>query len=369
MNSRTPIRSGFASEPERLASFGRAIDALRREIEAELGEADVAHIERIRRLSRRLEIAGRGLLFVSVDPVTFGLGVLALFGHKQLEAIEIGHSALHGAYDHLSGAEAFRAETFVWRFPVDEESWRDEHNVRHHQYTNVVGKDPDLRLGPSRLSARVPYRWYHAIQPYGSVATWATFGLAIHLHATGFLDLYMHGAETPEVVRDRSPETRRAVHRATIRKLVRHYGREYVFFPALAGPFFPKVLLGNVLSDIARNIYSGATIYCGHVDAADHPRGTRARGRAEWYAMQVESAHDFEVPLPLSILCGGLDFQIEHHLFPRLPPNRLREIAPRVRAVCEEHGVAYRTASWPSTLWSALRTLRGLADPEARAEA
>lgn len=70
--------------------------------------------------------------------------------------------------------------------------------------------------------------------------------------------------------------------------------------------------------------------------------------------MQVEATRGFEVSLPLSILCGGLDRQIEHHLFPTLPPPRLREIAPEVRAICERHGVVYRTGSWGTTLRRAL---------------
>jgi linoleoyl-CoA desaturase len=275
--------------------------------------------------------------------------------------IEIGHSVLHGAYDRLEGAEAFRSEEFEWVAPIDEASWRIEHNVRHHQYTNILGRDPDLRFGPARLSPGVEHRWYHVLQPYSSVMTWFLFDLAIHLHATGMLDLYMHRDEQPEVLRDKSPETVRAVHRAALHKVVRYYSRELVFFPALAGPFFAKVLLGNVLSEVARNLYTGATIYCGHVDATDYDRGTRARGRHEWYAMQVEASHDFQVPLPFSILCGGLDYQIEHHLFPRLPPNRLREIAPEVQAICEAHGVTYRTASWPRTLFRSLRRLRAIA--------
>ncbi|MBC7173816.1 MAG: fatty acid desaturase, partial [Polyangiaceae bacterium] len=317
------------------------------------------------RLSRRLQIAGRGLIHFSVDPITWSLGVLSLWGHKQLEAIEIGHTSLHGTYDHLEGAEAFHSETFEWDFPVDEASWRSAHNIRHHQYTNVIGKDPDLRLGMARLSARIGHRWYHALQPASSIGTWITFGLAIHVHSTGMLDLYLHRDGVSENLADHEPETLRAAHRAAIGKLLRYYGREYVMFPALAGPFFPKVLLGNLAAELMRNIYTGATIYCGHVDATDYPEGTRARGRGAWYAMQVEAAHDFEVPLPLSILCGGLDYQIEHHLFPRLPPNRLREIAPRIRAACEEHGVTYRAGSWPETLWKSLRQLRKLASSEA----
>ena len=78
-------------------------------------------------------------------------------------------------------------------------------------------------------------------------------------------------------------------------------------------------------------------------------------GKANWYRMQAESANNFVVPLPLSMLCGALDLQIEHHLFPRLPTNRLREIAPEVEDICQRHGVKYRKASWGQTLRQALR--------------
>jgi linoleoyl-CoA desaturase len=365
VDDRQPTQRDFTTEPERLVAFGRALDVLRKQVEAELGPEDVEYIKRMRRTSRRLELAGRGLLYVSLDPVTFLLGVGALWAHKQLETIEIGHTALHGAYDKLEGAEAFHSEGFEWIMPVDEASWRVEHNVRHHQYTNVLGKDPDLRFGPIRLSPRVDHRWYHGLQPYSSIVTWFVFDLAIHLHATGMLDLYLHRDEQPEVLRDKSPETVSGVHRAALEKVVRYYGRELVFYPALAGPFFWKVLLGNLMAEVARNLYTGATIYCGHVDTDDYPRGTRARGRHEWYAMQVEASHDFKVPLPISILCGGLDYQIEHHLFPRLPPHRLRQIAPEVQAICDAHGVKYRTGSWPRTLMKALRHLRKISSAKA----
>ena len=89
--------------------------------------------------------------------------------------------------------------------------------------------------------------------------------------------------------------------------------------------------------------------------------GTRAHGRGQWYAMQVEATSNYEVSRPISILCGGLDRQIEHHLFPGLPPERLREIAPEVRAVCERWGVAYKTDTWGRTLRKALAHIGSLA--------
>ena len=188
---------------------------------------------------------------------------------------------------------------------------------------------------------------------------------AIGVHVTGLIDVYTPGRNA-HVLKDRSWRRILSAHRAGLGKLLRYYGREYVLYPMLAGPFFWKTLLGNVLSEVGKDLYAGATIYCGHVGARDYPPGTRAKSRAEWYVMQVEASRDFEVPALVGLLCGGLERQIEHHLFPRLPPNRLREIAPRVRAICEEHGVTYRTGTWPATLLDVLRTLRRLSVPDLR---
>jgi len=135
-----------------------------------------------------------------------------------------------------------------------------------------------------------------------------------------------------------------------------YYLKNYVFFPLLAGPLFWKVLLGNWLAETMRDVYSAATIYCGHVgdDVTSYPVGTRTHGRGHWYAMQIVATNNYEVSRPVSVLCGGLDRQIEHHLFPTLPPQRLREVAPEVRAICERHGIAYKTDSWGRTLKKAL---------------
>jgi linoleoyl-CoA desaturase len=352
------------SRRERLQRFGDAIDAIRDRVEAKVGAEDVAHVRRVNAFSRAMEVVGRVLLHVSVEPIAFTAGVLALWLHKQLQATEIGHTALHGAYDKLEGAEGFRSATFSWDVPIDEESWKYGHNVRHHQYTNIAGRDPDIHFGPARLTAHTPHGRLHRIQHLFMVGVLApNFGFLINWHFTGLYDAYFgNGRGGLDFLRDRSRESVWEAHRLALRKYVPYYLKNYVFFPLLAGPMFWKVLLGNWMAETLRDLYSAATIYCGHVgeDVAAYEEGTRARGRGEWYAMQVEASNDFEVSLPISILCGGLDRQIEHHLFPRLPPNRLREIAPEVRAACEAHGVAYRTDTWGRTLAKALHYVRAL---------
>jgi linoleoyl-CoA desaturase len=318
------------------------------------------------RFSRAMEVVGRALIFFSPEPVSFLCGVGALFVHKQLQATEIGHTALHGAYDKLPGLEKFSSKDFRWDIPIDEEAWRHAHNVKHHGNTNVAGKDPDIQFGHVRLTEQTPWNRRHTTQLLVALTViFPNFTFFIGSHAAGLNDVFIDNGlpEKFDILPDRSKESVRGAWRKGLRKYVPYYLYNYVLWPALAGPMFWKVLLGNWLAETLRNVYSAATIFCGHVgeDVKSWPSGTRAHGRGQWYAMQVEVSNDFEVSWPVSVLCGALDRQIEHHLFPQLPPQRLREIAPAVRDICEKYGVEYRTDTWGRTLKKALAHIGRLA--------
>lgn len=356
------------AEAERLRAFQEALDAIRARVEARMGKEDVDYVLRMNRFSRTMEVVGRVLIHFSVEPIAFTAGVLTLWLHKQLQATEIGHTALHGAYDGLEGAEGFASKDFRWDLPIDEASWRYGHNIRHHQYTNVAGKDPDIHFGPVRLTEQTPHRPVNKWQlPLALLLEFPTFGFVMNAHFTGLVDVYVGNGRPDkfDFIPDRSMKSIVEAHKKALRKYVPYYLKNFVFFPLLAGPGFWKVLLGNVLAELLRDIYSAATIYCGHVgeDVKAYPEGTRAHSRGEWYKMQVEASHNFEVSWPISVLCGALDRQIEHHLFPKLPPNRLREIAPEVRAACEAHGIEYKTDTWGRTLKKALARIWALREP------
>jgi linoleoyl-CoA desaturase len=358
----------FQSEEARLRSFGRAVDAIRKRVEAEVGDEDVRYVVRLNRFSRTMEVLGRVLIHLSPEPVTFSTGVVCLWLHKQLQTTEIGHTALHGAYDKLDGAEAFHSKTFRWAIPIDEESWHAGHNLKHHQFTNIARKDIDINFGGIRLTEQTPHRFAHYFQlPATFLVSWPFFALSMNMHFTGMLDVYgkQGWADQYDMIETRDWATIKEVHKRAFRKILPHFAKEYVLFPALAGPFFWKVLLGNWLTERMRDLYSAATIYCGHVgeQVASYPAGTRAGGRGRWYAMQVEASNNFKVARPFNVLCGGLEHQIEHHLFPSLPPQRLRQIAPEIEAACREHGVEYRSESWGRTLRKAIGHLAKLSRP------
>jgi len=357
-------------ERARLASFGRELTALRKRVEAKLGEEDVIHIKRLQHFSRGAEAVGRVLIHVSPEPISFTLGVGALWLHKQLQAIEVGHTCLHGAYDRFDEIPQFHRRGFSWATPIADASWHVGHNLKHHQHTNIAGKDPDIHFGPVRLTEHTPHQRRHRAQlAYSLFILFPHFTWTMNWHFSGLNDVYFgNGRPDDELdfLPDRSKASVRKAHVAAFRKYVPYFLKNYVFFPALAGPMFWKVVLGNFLAETTRDIWTAATIFCGHVgeEVARYPAGTRAPSKGAWYAMQVEATHNYEVSGWLAPLCGGLDHQIEHHLFPRLTPRRLRQIAPEVREICDAHEVPYRTGRWGSVLKAALSRIRTLARPQ-----
>ncbi len=348
------------SDPQRLASFAAAIDALGERVAPLVGEEDVARVKRVDRISRAFELTGRALIHFSVEPVSFGAGVVALAIHKQLQTTEIGHTTLHGAYDGLPGADDYQSQSFRWVTPIDEASWRVGHNQRHHGFTNIAGSDPDLQFGRTRLTEHLPGNPGHERPGRSMVINWVTFTAGMNLHFTGMLDLIL---DRRDVLPDRSWPSAQLALKAAFRGYWPQFAKNFLFYPALAGPLWGKVAAGNAMASATRNVFTAACIFCGHAGTgvASFPPGTQPRGRPAWYVYQCMATQNFEVPYLISVLCGGLDYQIEHHLFPRLPPERLRAIAAEVREICESHGVPYRSDSWPAVLVDATQVVLRLA--------
>ncbi|MEM9460778.1 MAG: fatty acid desaturase [Myxococcota bacterium] len=347
----------FDSEQARNESFARHLDDLKQRVESRVGPEDLAHLRAVDRLRRRMKIAGRGLLYISPGPVSFLAGVAMLAVHRQL-SMSMGHMIFHAVYDRFEGVGKYHSRRFRWDLPIDEYSWTRCH-TRHHAHANILGRDPDMRPGLTRWYPRVPFVWYHRVQSVEIVANWLLMCSTINLHTAGLADVYFRGDDF-DLLPDRSWRSIARAHWYAARRSIPYYLKEYVGYPLLAGPGMPKVVLGTWLASTVQDVFVGLAIYCGHIgrDVADYPRGARAHDRAGWYVMQVEATQNFEVPRWVSELLFALDHQIEHHLFPRLPHPKLREIAPEVRAICHAHGIEYKTGPWAKMIANTLR--RGL---------
>ncbi|CAO2835549.1 unnamed protein product [Amaranthus hypochondriacus] len=78
----------------------------------------------------------------------------------------------------------------------------------------------------------------------------------------------------------------------------------------------------------------------------------------DWFEKQANGSIDIDCPSFMDWLFGGLQFQLEHHLFPRLPRCNLRSIAPVVKDLCKKHNLPYRSLSFWEANVSTINTLR-----------
>ncbi|XVF22457.1 hypothetical protein REPUB_Repub12eG0174200 [Reevesia pubescens] len=78
----------------------------------------------------------------------------------------------------------------------------------------------------------------------------------------------------------------------------------------------------------------------------------------DWFEKQTSGTIDISCSSWMDWFFGGLQFQLEHHLFPRLPRCQLRKVSPVVRELCKKHNLPYRSLSFWEANQSTIRTLR-----------
>ena len=121
-----------------------------------------------------------------------------------------------------------------------------------------------------------------------------------------------------------------------------------------------------MLADVIRNIWANAVIFCGHFpDGAEKFTKTDMidESRGQWYLRQMLGSANFDAGPALRLMSGNLCHQIEHHLYPDLPSNRLHEISVRVREVCDKYDLPYTTGPFLAQYGKAWRTIAKLSLP------
>jgi fatty acid desaturase len=348
----------FVIEPgdDRFDEFGREMDRLREEVLGDLGQRDADYIRRVIAVQRRLEVGGRLALMAGVLPPAWILGTAMLATSKILENMEIGHNVMHGQWDWMRDPE-IHSTTWEWDNVTPSSQWKHTHNEIHHTWNNVFGMDRDIGYGLLRVTPEQRWTKGYLPQPIYATILALLFQWGVGTHDC---DIYHLKGDSPRAVRARA---KMAEFKAKARKQVL---RDYVLFPALAGPFFLPVLAGNLVANAIRNVWAFTIIFCGHFpDGAHHFTREQVENetRGQWYARQMAGSANISGSPLLHLMSGNLSHQIEHHAFPDMPSNRYREIAPRVRALCKRHGVPYATGSLPRQFGQVVRTIVKLSFP------
>ncbi|MBK0064292.1 acyl-CoA desaturase [Acinetobacter sp. S54] len=333
--------------PEQVEEFGRRVEEIRREVMDNLGEADAKYIYKIRNFVRYSEIASRGMLMFGgwIPPVwLLGTGLLGI--SKIVENMELGHNVMHGQFDWLNDP-SLNGANYDWDTIATGDDWKHTHNYVHHTYTNIVGKDHDVGYGLLRVSEQQKWEPRFLLNIPLAAQLMILFEWYVGVQNLHLEDAIIYKTKSWKEVWKDSAKLRK--------KVVRQVGKDYIFFPLIAGPNAIPVFLGNVVANVIRSLWSSAVIFNGHFteDAETFEEdNTETETRAQWYLRQIRGSSNFTGTDWLHILSGNLSHQIEHHLFPDMPANRYAEVAPKIRALCEEYGVNYNEANFVKQFWS-----------------
>jgi linoleoyl-CoA desaturase len=241
--------------------------------------------------------------------------------------------------------------------------WARKHNSIHHSYTNIDGHDDDINLGfLARLAPHQKRLRFHRLQQF---YLWALYGLMPIKWQ--FYDNFR------DLIAGRIGEHR----------LARPKGWELVIFLAGKAVFYSlafviplsfhpvwTVLLFYVGISLLEGVVLGVVFQLAHcVEEAAFPLPSPDTGRMEaaWAAHQVETTVDFaRRSRLLSWFLGGLNFQIEHHLFPQVCHVNYPALSRLVEQTCREFGLKYMAnESLLAGLVSHYRWLRRMGSPAA----
>jgi fatty acid desaturase len=262
---------------------------------------------------------------------------LAFVGH------DAGHRQLFGsrrANDRvgLLHANLLVGISFGW--------WVPKHNA-HHSNPNHEDLDPDISITALAFTADQASAKHGLVRLLARHQAWLFFPLllleAAHLHLASLKAIIRGGWGRANAVEG---------------LLLAAHVAGYV--TALVVVLSPLQALAFVV--VQQGLFG---LYLGCAFAPNHkgmPTLTQA-DELDFLRRQVLTSRNVRGSWPVDWLLGGLNYQIEHHLFPNMPRPNLRRAQPLIRAFCQDHGLLYAEASLVGSYAQALRHLHTVGAP------
>jgi fatty acid desaturase len=230
--------------------------------------------------------------------------------------------------------------------------WTAKHN-RHHAHPNTEDVDPDVMIGPLAFSStraqagRGVQRLLFRYQAYLLVPMMFLEAASLHAASIGAL---IRQASQPGTSRNRSG---------------RHWVWEAGLLAVHVSGYLCAVVL--VLSPVRAVLFVLVQqglfgFYLGCSFAPNH-KGMpvlAAADKTDFLRRQVLTSRNVRGGRLIDFALGGLNYQIEHHLFPSMPRPSLRRAQPLIAAFCAEHGLPYCQATLLGSYVQALRHLNGI---------
>jgi linoleoyl-CoA desaturase len=299
--------------------------------------------------------AGNGWVFFGFW-FLMGIGMIGI-------GTSVMHDAHHGTYSANKRVNQFVGYILelIGGYAV---TWKIQHNVLHHTYTNVAGLDEDIdSIKLLRFSPRQERQWYHR---YQYIYAWF-FYMAMTL-------FWMTAKDYMQIVRYKQHDLLvkqkvsmgQTLFRVTLYKLF-YYGYIIVLPILSSGMPWYYVLLGFILMHCTAGLFLSCIFQPAHVVESSEfalPIGNIGKERMEssWAIHEIENTTDFAPRNRLlTWFIGGLNFQIEHHLFSGVCHVHFPKLAPIVKAEAKRFGIPYHVEpTFRKALGDHLRMLKKL---------
>lgn len=253
-------------------------------------------------------------------------------------AVNIGHDAIHGAYS----SKKWVNQMLSLFFDINGASsymWKSMHNIAHHTYTNVHEYDGDLEILPIlRLSPKHKLRWVNKFQ---------------HIYAFFFYGLatisWMFFKDYAKFFQNKIGNYSNQKHKPSAILVLISY--KLISYGIFLTPFFTTYsdnLKEFIFSFLLMHFTSGITLALifalAHLVEKTHFPEPNHEGTIEnsWAVHQLYTTANFSVKSKLThFITGGLNTQIEHHLFPNVCSIHYRHIAPIVKKTAKDFNLPY----------------------------
>jgi linoleoyl-CoA desaturase len=214
--------------------------------------------------------------------------------------------------------------------------WMTKHNVIHHAYTNVDGIDDDIEARPFlRLCSTQKFRKMHK---YQHLYFWCAYSL-LYIYWIFFTDYrkYFSGKIGSVPIKKMSVNEHLSFW---LFKLL-----HVVLFVALPiwSVGFVNWLIGFASLTLFAGVVLSIVFQLAHtIEETSFPEPVLGKLSDEWAVHQLKTTANFATRNKLiSWWVGGLNFQIEHHLFPKISHVHYPEISKIIRSACNEFGIPY----------------------------
>jgi len=304
------------------------------------------------------------ILFSGITNIGLLFAMWGIFG---LAAAFIGsgvmHDSLHGSYSRnkfVSNLLSFSA----YIVGANPKIWKIQHNVLHHSFTNIEHADDDIDARyVLRFSPFQKRRWFHRWQYVYAVFFYSLMTL-----------IWITVKDFSRVVRykkmghiSKGKEFYGLLLIITFQKIA--YIMLFLGLPLYLLPIAPWII---VLMFISSHMISGTILslvfQCAHITpSAQFFLQEEKEIDENWSVHQLLTTSDFaRKNAVIGWLFGGLNFQIEHHLFPNICHVHYSKISPIVESTAKEFGVPYHSnQTFIGALYYHFKLLRDLGKKEA----